>query len=365
MKNNFLIVTTPSVEGLKIEKYYGYVSTNFVVGANWVSDFLATFSDVFGGVSESYTKEIDSLKEMAKANLICKTKLLKMNGIVGFKIDIDPIFGSGYSMFMINAMGTAVKFQDDSTIEPIEKTSETLLFEKVQEELTNLYDKREAPLKTDGLDIFKCEDYELSNYLDSSTGNISLALLKEINDYFALTKNYKVKSIYKKLALIKDYSLEFDITPLLEYLNTDITPSKAFLINNLGFIDYGKILDSLIATKQKSKILTLLYTLNARPNFLDKKQYENLKKLNIYLAEKFNTNVTIKEVGIVKKKKAWICKNCGTVIDMENETCHQCDASKYGLNLKTLDYNIQGDVINLKSRFSHLKSIENCLSTIY
>ena len=51
---SILTVTTSTLMGnYEIEKYYGYISINFVTGANFLRDWLAGWTDILGGVSKS------------------------------------------------------------------------------------------------------------------------------------------------------------------------------------------------------------------------------------------------------------------------------------------------------------------------
>lgn len=79
-----------------------------VAGTNIFSDVFAGFSDIFGGRSSSYQKQLSSIYNEAIERLQYKTFQLGGNCIVGLKIDIDEISGQGKSMFMITAIGTAV-----------------------------------------------------------------------------------------------------------------------------------------------------------------------------------------------------------------------------------------------------------------
>ena len=91
---NILTVTTSTLMGnYEIEKYYGYISINFVTGANFLRDWFAGWTDILGGISKSYTRELDELKSMARNALENKARLLDMNCILGLNIDLDPIFG--------------------------------------------------------------------------------------------------------------------------------------------------------------------------------------------------------------------------------------------------------------------------------
>lgn len=108
MKRVF-ISTTNSVENGQILDYYGIVSSHIVAGTGFLTDFVAGLSDIFGGRSGSYRRELESLYDDALDEISQKAHLLGANGVLGFKIDIDNISGKGMSMFMITAVGTAVK----------------------------------------------------------------------------------------------------------------------------------------------------------------------------------------------------------------------------------------------------------------
>lgn len=103
----FLITTTPILDGYKVKSYLGVVNLNIVLGVNFFSDFAASFTDVFGGNSETYQGKMDQMYDEAKSGLEKKAKQLGGNAIVGFNIDFDEISGKGKSMFMLSASGTA------------------------------------------------------------------------------------------------------------------------------------------------------------------------------------------------------------------------------------------------------------------
>ena len=53
-----IISTTPTLEGQKIEAYYGIVVGEAVMGANIVKDLFASIRDIVGGRSGSYEEDI-------------------------------------------------------------------------------------------------------------------------------------------------------------------------------------------------------------------------------------------------------------------------------------------------------------------
>ena len=111
-----LLSTTSSIENYQIEAHIGVICHNIVIGSNFVSDFFASFSDVFGGYSGTYQSKMDMMYNEAMKSLSVKARAKGANAVVGIKIDFDEISGQGKQMFMMSASGTAVKvFQPQKT----------------------------------------------------------------------------------------------------------------------------------------------------------------------------------------------------------------------------------------------------------
>lgn len=110
--DNLIITTTNNVENYVVDKYLGVVTTNLVIGTNIFSDFVASLSDFFGGMSGTYRKQMDTLYERARDQISFEAKQKGANAILGYRIDFDEISGQGKSMFMISVSGTAVKLSN-------------------------------------------------------------------------------------------------------------------------------------------------------------------------------------------------------------------------------------------------------------
>ncbi|MDV6195228.1 MULTISPECIES: YbjQ family protein [Bacteroides] len=106
--NNIIITTTNNIDNATIERYIDVVSTNVVLGTNVFSDFAASFTDFFGGTSDTYQKKLDFIYKRALDIISQKAIMLGANCIIGLRIDFDEVSGKGKSMFMISATGTAV-----------------------------------------------------------------------------------------------------------------------------------------------------------------------------------------------------------------------------------------------------------------
>lgn len=105
--NVMLLTTTPSIEGHPIREYRGIISAETIIGANFLKDFFARITDVFGGRSGSYERVLREGKEAALAELTKEAQRLGANAVVGLKLDYEAVGASG-SMLMVVASGTAV-----------------------------------------------------------------------------------------------------------------------------------------------------------------------------------------------------------------------------------------------------------------
>lgn len=115
MKEKFIISTTNNIEHGSIEQYIDIVCSNIVLGTNLFSDFAASFTDFFGGKSESYQRKLELIYKESKKDLISKAIKIGANAIIGFKLDFDEISGKDKSMLMVSASGTACKIKYDTS----------------------------------------------------------------------------------------------------------------------------------------------------------------------------------------------------------------------------------------------------------
>ena len=102
-----IITTTPSVEGKSIISYQGIVFGEVIAGVDFVKDFMAGFSNFFGGRSSTYEEELSNARETALRELEERAAGLGANAVVGVDIDYE-VLGSDNGMLMVTASGTAV-----------------------------------------------------------------------------------------------------------------------------------------------------------------------------------------------------------------------------------------------------------------
>lgn len=102
--------TTPTIEGHPIKQYYGIVTGEAIIGANFIKDFFASVHDVFGGRSRSYEKVLAEAKDTALKEMSIRAQQMGANAIVGIDIDYETI-GQNASMLMVICSGTAVMIE--------------------------------------------------------------------------------------------------------------------------------------------------------------------------------------------------------------------------------------------------------------
>jgi uncharacterized protein YbjQ (UPF0145 family) len=110
---SMLVLTTPSIEGKKITRYYGLVSGEAILGANIFKDLFAGIRDIVGGRSAAYEKELRQAKEIAIEEMKAEARTMNANAVIGVDLDYETIqVGQGGGMLMVSASGTAVTYEE-------------------------------------------------------------------------------------------------------------------------------------------------------------------------------------------------------------------------------------------------------------
>lgn len=106
-----ILSTTPTLEGRPIHEYLGIVTGEAIVGANIFKDVFAAVRDIVGGRSGAYERELSKAREIALGELREAAAALGGDAVVGIDLDYEAV-GSGGSMLMVSATGTAVAVGD-------------------------------------------------------------------------------------------------------------------------------------------------------------------------------------------------------------------------------------------------------------
>ncbi len=103
-----LCTTTSTLEGHQITKYIGIVSGEAILGTNFFKDIFAGITDLIGGRSATYEKELRKAKEIAMREMQEEAQRLGANAVIGIDIDYEEISPGQGTMLMVSISGTAV-----------------------------------------------------------------------------------------------------------------------------------------------------------------------------------------------------------------------------------------------------------------
>lgn len=106
--DNHIVSTTPSLDGYRIQKYLGIVSSEIVLGTGFFSSFEASLADTFGTESMAFGEKINKAKETCLERIKVQSASIGGNAIVGLKIDLT-VFAS--NMVAIAMNGTSVNIE--------------------------------------------------------------------------------------------------------------------------------------------------------------------------------------------------------------------------------------------------------------
>jgi uncharacterized protein YbjQ (UPF0145 family) len=101
-----IITTTPTIEGKQIRQYLGVVTGEAIMGANIFKDVIASITDIVGGRSAAYEKELQKARKIAIDEMGAQAKELGGDAIVGVDLDYEVV---REGMLMVAVSGTAVK----------------------------------------------------------------------------------------------------------------------------------------------------------------------------------------------------------------------------------------------------------------
>ena len=103
-----ITTTTNTIEGRQIRQYLGLVTGEAIMGANVISDFMASITDFVGGRSGTYESKFAEARETALQELEGEAQRKGADAVVGIDIDYQ-VLGASNGMLMVTATGTAVK----------------------------------------------------------------------------------------------------------------------------------------------------------------------------------------------------------------------------------------------------------------
>jgi uncharacterized protein YbjQ (UPF0145 family) len=104
------LLTAEKLEGYKIVEYYGLVSGQSIMGANFIKDFFARIADTFGGRVSGYERALDGAMGVALEQMALRASKKGANAVIAIDIDTGAMGGR---MLMASCYGTAVLIEPD------------------------------------------------------------------------------------------------------------------------------------------------------------------------------------------------------------------------------------------------------------
>jgi uncharacterized protein YbjQ (UPF0145 family) len=333
MVNEILVVTTQSLDGIIIKQYLKPISAHVVAGTNFFSDFFASFSDVFGGRSQTYQRQLSSIYNEAIDLLRQSAYVNGANCILGLKVDLDEISGKGKSMFMITATGTAV----------IIGTEGKLPSKKAQEEKTELIsaDKMvELRKRKNIIDSVRNNTIQMDDATwDFITSNCVHEVAHEMierthakynNPYEIQDKLYQQLFLYLS-ALPGELLTDMLYNYLMSDKSKDFTHVLYRLITDLMIFSQPKLKTFLSSQDReiKRKALQVCTIEKAFYSKEDILSYQELIKTIEANFTKVGEITTQKKLLSSKEVDIWVCQ-CGGKNNIEYSYCPTCKKNIYG-----------------------------------
>ena len=337
-----IITTTNSIEGSKVEKYLGVVTTNLVIGTNFFSDFKASFTDFFGGMSGTYRKQMDTLYQRAYDALSIKASSIGANCVLGFKIDFDELSGKGTQMFMISVSGTAVKIVSESVSSDNSQRIGIVSSNKLSVEL---FKERWYTRNTN---LFPRED-ELNFIMENGLWELAASLY----DYYAISHSTDdTRPIDEKFPIILS-AMRYD--DIVKFIYNDYSSRRSYAYNFIkdnNLFNAERILE-LLRNNHISEVIGLLETEKLEYDKTDVKVMEEICVFIDNLPDKGKIEEVTSGFLSQKKVEKYICPN-GHKNDKEFEFCEE-----YGckLNIKGLIRKEVNVINTFKDKVRILKSI--------
>lgn len=335
-KDILVITTSPSSE-VKIKQYLKPISAHIVAGTNLFSDFFASFSDVFGGRSESYQKQLTSLYNEAIERLKLTAFEIGANCIIGLHIDLDEISGKGKSMFMITAMGTAVVIEKEMTLKQFSDQKDEK-FENVGVDRIDTLRNKKALLKKANTNDLKLDDETWGFITANQVDEIFTYLLKKYSELlpYEQTTPTPCNTFHKQLVNFIDNLPEGKKTELLYNhiaieKNEPLSLKLCSVVNELKLLDLTKSFELLKIDEfeiQKRGLWNLTYD---KP-FYNKEDIDNFKTIREFIQRTFierGTRTTKKQLLSSKEKEVWTCE-CGKTNNEIGDYCNGCYKDIYG-----------------------------------
>ncbi|HEX6369331.1 MAG TPA: heavy metal-binding domain-containing protein [Longimicrobium sp.] len=324
-----IITTTSSIEGYRIVRHLGPVSVHMVAGTNLFSDFFASVTDIFGGTSGSYGRQLSGLYMRSTKLLEEEARRRGANAVVGLSIDFDELGAQGKSMFMLNALGTAVRVVEAG--QPASAATDELDAEAVSRALRRRAVVRD--LAKGGVTLSpELWDFATSERIQEFSGYVVAAVAR-----MEESPGARSEEIEKARGYFAALGPEVAARRLFPYLapreNTAerVRNAAADLIRRLDLMDYALLL-GLLQSPDTETARRGLQVATATRQLYTAEDIERIRKVRDRVATRFVPRWQPAKVkGMFgKEHAAWSCP-CGGTPGADDAYCPKCHRDTLGL----------------------------------
>jgi uncharacterized protein YbjQ (UPF0145 family) len=332
----FPVSTTNLIDGYGKTFNVGFVSSHVVAGTNLFSDMFASVSDVFGGRSETYRNQLASIKKEAIDELILEAKKLGGDALVGVSVDFDEISGGNKSMFMVTAVGTAVKLEQANVIKP------DFIVDKMASELSS-EELRIMRLKADYLELnakgsLKFTEEELADIIEYEMFDLCVPLLEFYkNAYNDGYPSLNSRIVEYSLSIFKGMKPSEAEKIIYSFLGKSLSLDSMLLkvCKDFGLVDYDCIAKVIQSAELKSKQNALHFIMVNKNEY----KYGDIAKMEGLLEVLSTAFPPLSEVMQVKtimgSKSVWKCV-CGCENSEKISYCTSCKCDIFGFKSKSI-----------------------------
>jgi len=346
MKDAIIITSTNSIEGKEIKKYLGIVKAHCTAGIGFFGDFAAGLTDIFGGRSGTFEKNMQLIDNTAIESIKEQAVELDADAIIGIHIDNDEISGKGSQMLMVTVYGTAVQLSCSNDLKKFDNKKSVSVntirkAEKKYNIVSKVKDKKFELDSSEWTFVYEEKMQEIAQevleniiYWNSISYESGSSKLEKAKEYFKIMSDNCKDILY---IAIKKYPQIFSILK-------DIIESG-------DICDYKKI-NQLLADNDIKYHKEILELIKANKRTYSNEDIFEIKELIETIKTTFQvTSKVIEEKSFLSNtiQKKWLC-NCGEKNNIDEVLCRKCYKDQYGFERYVLSKDESIKILERKIR---------------
>jgi uncharacterized protein YbjQ (UPF0145 family) len=327
------ITTTNDIHGWEIQSYLGVVSSHLIAGTGFFSDVAAGFTDVFGGRSGTYQRQLSSLYAEALGTLQKAAASRGGNWILGLSVDFDEISGKNMQMFLVRATGTAVRAQRVSGGTEASPTASQVVHAqdlRVMQRRQEVAERAQQPHTTPADDAMW--EFLLEHAAPEGLPLVLRFAAQEMRENGERRETPDPRVLDYLRALHPDATT----AALYDKLgDPDLGAAAALLIKTVPLM---RLSATRAAMEEEDPVPRLaLQTLVADQATYAAEDLAHLDALVKLASKRFpDRSVHHSSRGLLGEKRSWTCAFCGNTSNDVNPRCYQCNRDGYGFRLGEL-----------------------------